>query len=154
VKTARYILIISLLSLLAVFISRIAVDAAYADGIASVDAGPAPPVSTVTVLAAESVPDPVAAPLETASTVHRLWKSGHIPAAVIVGLWALLMLAQRWVPWLREGKRAVYIGIGLTFLGAFIERATQGNTPTLEMLLAAGITAVAAVLSPSKAVAK
>jgi hypothetical protein len=132
-----------------VFISRIAVDAAYADGIASVDAGPAPPVSTVTVLAAESVPDPVAAPVETAGEVHRLWKSGAILPAIIVALWALLLLARKWVPWLSEGKRAVYLGIAVTFVGAFVERAAAGSTPTLGMLLAAAATAVGAVMSPT-----
>jgi hypothetical protein len=153
VKTARYILSISLLSLLTLFVLRMAHDAAYADGIASVDAGPAPPVSTVTVLAAESVPDPVAAPVEAASLVQRLWKSGAILPALLVGLWALLLLAKRWVPWLREGKRAVYLGIAVTFLSAFVERAAVGMTPTLGMLLAAGATAIGAVMSPSKAVA-
>jgi hypothetical protein len=162
VKTARYCLAISLLSLLAVFVSRIAVDAAYADGIASVDAGPAPPAagiatspaSTVTVLAAEQVPDPVAAPVETASLVQRLWKSGAILPALLVGLWALLLLARKWVPWLSEGKRAVYLGIAVTFVGAFVERAAAGSTPTLGMLLAAAATAIGAVMSPAGAVAK
>jgi hypothetical protein len=159
VKTARYCLAISLLSLLAVFVSRIAVDAAYADGIASVDAGPAPPVagiatsptSTVTVLAAEAVPTE---PVEQASLVARLWNSGAIIPALLIAAWALLLLLSKWVPWLREGKRAVYVGIALTFLSAFVERAAMGSTPTLGMLLAAAATAVGAVMSPTGAVAK
>jgi hypothetical protein len=140
---------------------------AYADGIASVDAGPAPPNASARPdsaapnaagsLASDTptpVPDPVAAPVETAGEVHRLWKSGAILPAIIVALWALLLLARKWVPWLSAGKRAVYLGIAVTFVGAFVERAAAGSTPTLGMLLAAAATAVGAVMSPTGAAAK
>jgi hypothetical protein len=131
---------------------------AYADGVASVDAGPVPPAAAgIATSPAEVTAAPALVPLEPteqAGLVMRLWKGGAIPAALIVAVWSLLLVLRRWVPWLGEGKRAVYLGVAVTFVGAFVERAAAGSTPTLGMLLAAAATAVGAVMSPTGAVAK
>jgi hypothetical protein len=158
VKTLLGISLASLLAVTALVGGWSLGERAYADGVASVDAGPAPPAatgiatspaaeptSTVTVIAAEAVPTE---PTEQAGLVLRLWKGGAIPAALIIAVWSLLLVLRRWVPWLGEGKRAVYLGVAVTFVGAFVERASAGSTPTLGMLLAAAATAVGAVMSP------
>jgi hypothetical protein len=86
---------------------------------------------------APKIPDPVAEPAESASLVWKLYKAGHlIPALIMVAFFGL-MLAQRWVAWLRTGYRKLAVASVLGGLAMIAERAAAGTSPSLAMLAGA-----------------
>lgn len=86
---------------------------------------------------AASVPDPAASPADSASLLYKLYKAGHLVPAIVVALYFGLVLAQRWISWLRTGYRKLAIASVLAGLGMLAERAADGTTPNLTMLMGA-----------------
>lgn len=97
--------------------------------------------------------DPEADPLGVASLVYRLWKGGQLVPAVIVGVFAALVLASRKVAWLKEGRRAVYTTAIVAGLAMIAEPASRGTTPNVGMIVAA-LAAMAALIFPPQPPAK
>jgi hypothetical protein len=86
---------------------------------------------------APTLPDPQASPVESASLLWRLYKAGHlIPALVLLAFFGLT-LAQRRVAWLRTGYRKLVVASALAGLAMLAERAAEGTTPSLPMLMGA-----------------
>lgn len=138
-------------ALLMMMLVRIGVSIASADvgpgEVVLLDAGPldavvAPldavgPEVYVPARTTATLPDPAAAPLESASLLWRLYKAGHlIPALVLLAFFGLT-LAQRWVAWLRTGYRKLVVASALAGLAMLAERAAEGTTPSLPMLMGA-----------------
>ncbi len=86
------------------------------------------------------------------SEVSGLWRSGlYSSALILLGYMVLLALSLK-IPWFTQGKRAVYFGAALGFLGTLIQSAAaEGTTPNLQMTLTAALTAAALILNPTKA---
>lgn len=95
-------------------------------------------------------PDPLAAPVESISFVVKLWKTGTMPAAIIVGLFLLLTALSRKVKWLQSGYAAVVTAALLGAGAMLVERASAGTTPTFAMFTSAFVTAVALALKPKQ----
>lgn len=153
------------LSIVAAFVGLASLGhTAHADtGSASVVAAPtaaptpAPTATPATPTAATSTaatvpsspaaaPDPIGHPVETLSTLEKLYKSGNIFALVIVVLFCGLAVAVKEDSWFREGKRAAYFAGALGVLAVLAVPAAQGNTPNLQMFLTALIPAIALLL--------
>ncbi len=109
----------------------------------SPDAGPAPAVTVnagsgaVVNVTPPVLPDPVAAPLDSASILFKLYKTGHLIPMAIVLLFFGLKLAQRWVTWLKTGWRKLTVASVLGGLMMLAERAINGETPNMSMLAGA-----------------
>lgn len=86
---------------------------------------------------ATEVPDPAEQPAEAASLVYRLYKAGHLVPAIILFSFFLLTLLQRWIAWLRTGWRRLAVSATLAGLGMLVERAIEGTTPNMYMLMGA-----------------
>lgn len=91
----------------------------------------------VTAPAVAPISDPTTAPLESASEVWTLYKAGHLVPAIVLGLFFLLTLLQKWIAWLRTGYRKLVTAAVLAALGMLAERAAVGETPNLTMLAGA-----------------
>lgn len=98
--------------------------------VALVDTAPA--VSEPTVL-----PNPAESPLESGSLLLKLYKGGHLVPAIVLALFFALTLAQRWIAWLRTGWRKLAVAASLAGLGMLAERAAEGATPNMMMLMGA-----------------
>ena len=107
-----------------------------------------------TVSAAPVLPDPVADPVESVSFVVKLWKTGTMPAAIIVGLFLLLTALSRKVKWLQKGYAALITASLLGGCSMLLERAAAGTTPTASMFMSALVAAVALALKPKAEPAK
>lgn len=105
-----------------------------------VAAADAPPASTM--------PDPVADPVATGSLVWKLYKGGALVPAILVGLFAVCIFLSRYVKWLSEGKRAVWMAGALAGLALLAEPASRGTTPNLAMIVAALSAMTALILAP------
>jgi hypothetical protein len=127
-----------LLSFLSAFVAVVVVSYSLAQA-AVADMIPAP------------LPDPVAAPAAAVDSVTVLWRSGFIVAAIIVGAYFLLAFAARTVPWLSEGKRAVYTAASVGALSTLADAASTGSAPVPAVIVSALSTAIALVLSPKPA---
>lgn len=90
----------------------------------------------VTALAAP-LADPYTAPADSASLLYTLYKAGHLVPAIVVASFFGLVLAQRWVSWLRTGYRKLAVASVLAGLGMLAERAASGTTPNLTMVMGA-----------------
>lgn len=96
-------------------------------------AAPEPATETSTT----KLPDPAADPADSASLVWKLYKAGHlIPAAIVLAFFALLLL-QRWIAWLRTGYRKLVVASTLAGLAMLAERAANGETPNMMMIMGA-----------------
>lgn len=84
-----------------------------------------------------TVPDPVEQPAEAAGLLYRLYKAGHLVPAIIVALFLVLTLLQRWVTWLRTGWRRLVVTAILGGSLMLVERAAEGTTPNLLMVMGA-----------------
>ena len=93
--------------------------------------------ATVVVEAPSALPNPAEAPIESASLVVKLYKAGHLIPALIVLAFFGLMLAQRWISWLRTGYRKLAVSSVLGGLVMIAERAAAGTSPNLMMLMGA-----------------
>lgn len=123
---------------------------AYADaGAPSPDAGATPAASSAPVL-----PDPVADPVESVSFVVKLWKTGTMPAAIIVALFLLLTALSQKLKWLQRGYAAIATASLLGGCSMLIERAAAGTTPNAAMFMSALVAAVALALKPKMEPAK
>jgi hypothetical protein len=113
----------------------------------------APAVEVAPADPGPATPDPVTAPAAYASTVRDLWRSGHIPAAVILGLFGALAYLRAKVGWFAKGRQAVFVAAALGTLAMLVAEAAGGDTPTLKMFAGALVTGVALYLR-SEAVAQ
>lgn len=104
------------------------------------------------VAVAPALPDPVANPAESVSYVVKLWKSGTMPAAFIVGMFLLLTAASAKVKALQQGYAAIICASLIGGLAILLESASRGTTPTLATIGTALVAAVALALNPKKAV--
>lgn len=111
-----------------------------------VDAGSATAPATTPTL-----PDPIESPIESVSFVVKLWKSGTMPAAIIVGLFLLLTALSKKIKALQKGYAAIVVASVLGGCSMLIERAAAGTTPNLAMFTSAIVAAVALALNPKKA---
>jgi hypothetical protein len=97
------------------------------------DAGVSDPAPAVTVL-----PDAATtSPLDAGSFAWKIYKSGHLIPAIIVGLFFALAMAQHRIAWLRAGYRKVVVASLLAGLGMLAERVASGTTPNLMMCMGA-----------------
>lgn len=96
-----------------------------------------------------ALPDPIANPVESVSLVVKLWKSGTMPAAIIVGLFLVLTVLSRKVTRLQKGYAAIIIASALGGCSMLIERAASGTTPTAQMFMGAIVAALALALKPT-----
>jgi uncharacterized membrane protein required for colicin V production len=105
------------------------------------------------VAMAQPVPDPVADPVESVSFVVKLWKTGTLPATIIVAAFLALTFVARKVKALQKGYAALGAAAALGGLAILVEPASRGTTPTLQMvwmaLLAAGAIAVKGKYEPT-----
>jgi hypothetical protein len=76
-----------------------------------------------------------AGPVEAGSFAWKLYKSGHLVPALIVGLFFALALAQKRIAWLRAGYRKVIVASLLAGLGMLAERVASGTTPNVTMVM-------------------
>lgn len=97
---------------------------------------------------APALPDPIDSPIESVSLVVKLWKTGTIPAALIVAVFLGLTAASRKIAFLQKGYAAIIAASVLGGLAMLIERASQGTTPTASMVISALLAAVALALKP------
>lgn len=108
---------------------------------APLDARPAATANATAALevatASTALPDPIESPAESASLLYKLYKAGHLVPAVVLALFFALLLAQRWIAWLRTGYRKLFVASVLAGLGMLAERAADGTTPNLMMLMGA-----------------
>ena len=105
------------------------VAADHAAGSAASASAPAPTV--------EALPNPAEEPVESASLLYRLYKAGHLIPAIIVFSFFLLTLLSRWVAWLKTGYRKLVVASTLAALAMLAERAANGETPNLTMIMGA-----------------
>lgn len=90
-------------------------------------------------------PDP-----ESLSTLASLYQHGlYIPLAILVVYFAL-----RWgsthVTWLEQGKNAAYVAAALGGLATLVAPAAQGTTPNTSMLIAAALSVMTLLTTPTK----
>jgi hypothetical protein len=120
---------------------------AYADGIASVDAGPAPPAEGIATspavadrdvkpdnVAPPAIADPVAAPADFVDDVRGSYQKGGWLAVTLALIYGLLLVLQRWIAYLRTGWRKVVIASALTALLALIAALSNGDPPSLALV--------------------
>lgn len=117
------------------------VDAGAGSGSAAGSALAAPSVTVI-------VPDPAVDPLGDASAVYKLFHSGAYIPALIVAAFAVLTLLAKYVKALQSGKTAAYVAAGIGFLAALIQSASQGQTPSLSVVMAALGAALALLIHP------
>lgn len=96
-----------------------------------------------TLAFAAGLPNPAEQPADSASLLWRLYKAGHLVPAIVIALFFGLVLAQRWIAWLRTGYRKLAVASVLAGLGMIAERAADGTTPNLMMLMGAFGAAIA-----------
>lgn len=94
-------------------------------------------------------PDPLADPGGTVDRVRALWRSGALPAALILAAFTVLVVLRRTVPWFAAGRRAVYLAAAIGGLGMLVEMTADGATPNLSMLLVALTTTVSLAMRPT-----
>lgn len=97
---------------------------------------PATDTATAQPLEAK-LPDPAAEPADSASLVWKLYKAGHLIPALIVAAFFALLLLQRWIEWLRTGYRKLVVASTLAGLAMLAERAANGETPNMMMIMGA-----------------
>jgi hypothetical protein len=163
VTIARNILLASLIALAALVGGMAVGDLAYADGIASVDAGPAPPAAAgIATSPTADVPpappaDPIADPGDFIDDTREAYQNGGWLGATLLLLYGALLVLQRWIAYLRTGWRKVVIASTLTALVALIAALSNGDPPTFSLvantLVAAALLAIKTVAAPSGEVA-
>ncbi len=92
-----------------------------------------------------ATPDPVA----TVDQVTKLWRSGAMTGAIIIGAFFTLVIARARVPWLQQGKRAAYLAAVMGVLATSADAVNRGETPTVSMLVTSLAIAVALVTTPT-----
>jgi len=105
--------------------------------------GPPLDVPATETSTAQALPDPSAEPTESATLVWKLYKAGHLIPALIVFAFFALMLLQRWIAWLRTGYRKLVVASTLAGLAMLAERAANGETPNMMMIMGAFGAAIA-----------
>lgn len=93
--------------------------------------------------------DPAGDPVGTGTLVYRLWKAGALIPAVLVSLFAALVIASRRLAWLAEGRRAVWTAAAIAGLAILAEPASRGETPNLAMVVAALSSMTALLIVPT-----
>jgi hypothetical protein len=117
--------------------------AAPAVTVAAFDAGPDVAPAPAVEAPPPVLPDPVAAPIESAGLLLKAYKGGGLIGALILLAFFGLSLAQRWVAWLRQGWRRLVVSSLLVGLAMLCERIAAGTTPTLAMVMGAAGAALA-----------
>jgi hypothetical protein len=144
----RQIISLVVLVLLCMLVAPVAADTGSGSGAAIVTAPTAP---LAPAAAAAALPDPVADPVEAVSFAYQLYRTGTIPAAVIVTAFLLLGWLAHSVAWLQEGKRAAIIAAALGGLAILVDVAANGLTPNASMFGTALATGIALFLAPKPA---
>lgn len=99
--------------------------------------------SAVAAVEAPKLPDPVADPVESVSFVVQLWKTGTLPATIIVALFLTLGFLSYKITALQKGYAALIVASVLGGAAILIEPASRGTTPTLQMVWMSVLAAVA-----------
>lgn len=122
----------------------------------AIDAGPgvhdagAPTAGSAAATPAPQLPDPIKEPVESVGYVVKLWKSGTMPAAFIVGMFLLLTTLRTKVKALQKGYASIICASLIGGLAMLLEAASRGTTPTVSMFATALVTAVALGINPRK----
>lgn len=139
-KSVKLVLVSMVCVALGLAMSIAAVSDAFAQDGAVVSAAPAAP----------ALPDPVADPIGAGSEIYKLYKSGGLVPAIIVGLFLVITFLHAKIKWLQSGYRALAVAGTLGALAVLVEPASRGTTPTLAMALAAIGTGLALAFNMSK----
>jgi hypothetical protein len=89
------------------------------------------------------LPSPESDPGWFVERVRGLWKSGAIPSAVILALFAVLSVARSKVGWLAKGRQAVYVASALGMLTVLVTGIAAGGPLNASMIISAALTGVA-----------
>ncbi len=143
------------LCILAILCGFVALSCVAVASAQTLDAGPVLDAGAVldaapAVAPAPQLPDPVEDPADSVSYVVKLWKSGTMPAAFIVGMFLLLTALSAKVKALQQGYAAIICASLIGGLAILLESASRGTTPTLATIGTALVAAVALALNPKK----
>lgn len=94
--------------------------------------------------------DPVTDPGGWLSQLRTDWNNGAYVAVVLLILFGALMIARKYVPWLREGRRAVIVASVGTFITTIIMGLTGNKFPGLPLIIAAASSSIALYLDSGK----
>lgn len=104
-------------------------------------AGDGPPVPVIVDklhdVARAPLPSPVDDPGGFAGVVRDSWKEGAYLPVVLLLLYGGLLVAKKYVPWLRVGRRAAATAAVLLALSTAIAALSSGAVPTAAGLLSA-----------------
>jgi len=106
----------------------------------AMDAGPGVYLDPATRPAA--VIDPVEDPGGFFADLRRMWRSGAMAPAVILGLFGVAIALRKYVGWFSRGKQAVYFAAAMTALTMLVEVAATGVTPNVTMFATAVLSAL------------
>lgn len=115
--------------------------------LAAVDTPTAPPAepgiatSPAVAPAPPDIADPVAAPGDFIDDVRNAYQWGGWLGVTLLIAYALLMLLQRWIAYLRTGWRKVVIASAFTALIAMIAALSEGEPPSLSLIVNALVAA-------------
>lgn len=107
----------------------------------------APVEATSEPAPAATVPDPIEQPAESASILWQLYKAGHLVPMLIFAAFFVLAWLRKWIAWLRTGWRTVTVAAVLGALAMLAERAVEGTTPNLTMIVGAIGVALAMIIN-------
>ncbi len=138
------------LCILAILCGLVALSCVGAVHAQALDAGVITAPIDAGAAAAPALPDPVADPVESVGYVVKLWKSGTMPAAFIVGMFLLLTTLRTKVRALQKGYASIICASLIGGLAMLLEAASRGTTPTVSMFATALVTAVALGINPKK----
>lgn len=117
------------------------------------DAAPAPaPAAEPLELAPDDpgVPNPTEDAGGFMETLYDWWAAGRLKPAIILALWGLALLLASKVDWLGVGRRAVIMAGLIEGLTDLVARAAAGVSITWGLIFSGLVTAVLAILSPTK----
>lgn len=105
------------------------------------------PDATAATAPTVTVPDPIEQPAEAASVMWTLYKAGHLVPMLIFAAFFVLAWLRKWIAWLRTGWRTVGTAALLGALAMLAERAVEGTTPNLTMIVGAIGVAIAMIVN-------
>ena len=105
------------------------------------------PSTTEQPAPAATVPDPIEQPAESVSILWQLYKAGHLIPMLIFAAFFVLAWLRKWIAWLRTGWRTLGVAAVLGALAMLAERAVEGTTPNLTMIVGAIGVALAMIIN-------